>query len=122
MTTPTRWGEALNRFAEATGGNESDRAAAEEWLTQAIQATFPGRRWAHELEPEQNTLAFQRFAVVLGRVEHEAPLAFVANQRGIIQDAFMQAWGVSIDGPPWRLAPHETRRPTYDEWRDEATF
>ena len=121
--TPGSWPEAMSRFAEILGGGTEAQAAAEEWLRQAIEARFAGSQGLHELSPTQRALAFQWWALMLTRAAStpDDP-AFSLDQRERTRMWFAAIWGVTIDGPPWRLSPGEHDRPTYEQWGDAAAF
>lgn len=63
---------------------------------------------------------FRRANLLLGQlVEAGEDLTFAPDGRGTVRAAVAAAFdGLVVDGPPWRLAPSETDRPTREEYEE----
>lgn len=99
---------------------------ADEWLRQALQATW-GVDDPSELRRPVRSLALQRTLHVVYAIQ-DGDLADMLiftddGGRSRIREAFARRWGgIALDGPPWRTGPGETDRPTYQEWSARADF
>jgi hypothetical protein len=89
---------------------------ADWWIPQAIDHLFQ-KRSTKELNQEQRSILGQRLGtVVLALEDAMTGVDFPPPDRATIQAAFAGVTdGVELDGPPWRLSPEETDRPTMDE-------
>lgn len=100
--------------------------AAQEWLRQALLATW-GVEDPSGLNRPGRSLALQRVIhVVYALEDHELGqmLPFTGDGgRAATREAFARRWGgIALEGPPWRLGPAETDRPTHAEWASSADF
>lgn len=123
MTIPGSWTEAIGRMAHLLGG-DSFRDEVEEWLREAVEVTW-GVQSLRDLDRQTRQIAFQRTAGVLLYLEAaDVPdYAFMYGQRAAIAAAFARYWGgIALEGPPWRLDPGETDRPTRAQLAASADF
>lgn len=85
----------------------ADETSAREWVEEARS------RYDH---PD----AFQRATTALLAIENEpGDLAFLVGIRDVLRGHFERSFGVVLDGPPWRIDPCETDRPTRQEWDEQ---
>jgi hypothetical protein len=146
MGLPDSWSVALDRLARRLGGGRE----AEAWLREAVQALY-GVESLHELDRTRRAIAFQKTCGVVLAVEETGwPEVVVAGATGRVTlwwpcgtidfdpppeepelrprrvrvaEIFARYFGgAALTGPPWRLSPLETDRPTYDEWAATADF
>lgn len=121
---PGSWADLFDLLARMFGGGEQARAAAVEWIRQAVEARY-GVRSLRDLDRGRRAVAFQKACGTwIGLWESlEGDLAFYAGQRDLVRDVVARYWdGAVVDGPPWRVAPTEGMRPTYGEWVAAADF
>lgn len=105
---PSSWAEVRARLAWVLGGP----GVADEWLHQAIVATY-GVDNEFELPQQQRALALQKAIGTLYGLEDlgsDGLLPLQDDPRSRVAAVFARYWGgVVLDGPPWRLSPHEAR-------------
>lgn len=143
MGLPQTWAEVLDRLSRALGSPET--RDAEEWLREAVEARW-GTSTLHELDRGARQIAFQKASGVLLALEEAGlpdelvdpdgvwprwllyrdgtlePAEGYEGRRASIQAALARYFGVSVEGPPWRIGPLETDRPSYDEYAASANF
>lgn len=114
MSLPTSWAELYDRLAYALG---NDRASAEEWVRQALTATW-GVSEVTDLPRFRRQIAFQKMSGVVLDVEGKGEIAFAIDQRTIVSASFARYFrGAVLDGPPWRVSAYE-QRPTHAAYLD----
>lgn len=114
MSLPTSWAELYDRLTRVLAG---DRASAEEWVRQALQATW-GASEVTELPRFRRQIAFQKMSGVVLDVEGLGEIAFAIDLRQIIAASFARYFrGAVLDGPPWRVSAYE-ERPTHTAYLD----
>lgn len=146
MGLPANWTELLARLAARLGDPEAGRRDAEEWLREAVEARW-GTATLHDLDRTGRQIAFQKASGVLLRLEDEGlpdelvsadgdlppmllyrdgslePLDGYPGRRAAISATVARYFdGVKVEGPPWRVGPLETERPSYDEYVAAADF
>lgn len=124
---PTTWTALLDRLAYQLGGRSgSYPLEAEEWIRTAVEARFDVSS-LHDLDRARRQIAFQKSAgVVLGLesgLAAESEVALEPDCRARIAALFARYFdGVAVEGPPWRISPTETTRPSWEDWNAEADF
>lgn len=112
------WAGLFDRLAQALGGvpGRVDGEAYEEaelWFRQAVSAHF-GVDSLRDLDRAGRQRAFQRAAATIMVVGELGELAFRFGIRDELRGAFARTWdGVELEGPPWRLDPSESDRPSF---------
>lgn len=123
---PRTWAEITSRFAVVLGGSPEGGgetyATVEELIQEACELRYG--KPLHEVGRLSRQLTLQRMAGVLLLLEDEpADLAFGVAVRAAVREAFAKRWdGITLKGPPWRLDPSETDRPTYRAYMEYADF
>lgn len=108
---PDNWRELTDRLTERI----TNVADAIEWVRQANQS-FAQMDSVKEMTDTQRRIMFQKVSGVLFTLDESGDdLALHDDPRPVIQAAFARYLdGVVLDGPPWRIGPHEDDRPTYE--------
>lgn len=112
MSLPKSWAEVYDRLARLL----ADEPAAHAWIDGAVLELW-GAPDPAALERSRRALAFQKASgVLLALEDHPGDLAFDIEARTVIRGVVGRYFnGVTVDGPEWRIAPHEDR-PSYEEW------
>lgn len=119
---PGSWSEVAARLAGLFGGGAGGDAIAWEWLHEAVAAVWGGSGDPADLPSIQRGVALQKASGALLALEGD-DLAFMLGVRGYVAAVFARYFrGVVLNGPPWRLDPHELDRPTWEEWAASADF
>lgn len=130
----------LDRLAVTIGGRSTPaHDDAEAWVRSAVEARW-GAESLHELDRGVRQIAFQKatgamlVAEEVGIPDRAGRLLFYRDgtiapaegeptRRELLGGIFSRYFdGVAVEGPPWRLEPEETDRPTMDEWSASADF
>jgi hypothetical protein len=103
VSRPTSWAEAATRLGSILASQED----ADEWLRQAVGDEPMNRR--------ERALKLQKLAgIILCLEDRGTDIAFEPFERAIVNGVFFGYLGVQLDGPEWRVQPHEPR-PARDE-------
>jgi hypothetical protein len=133
VALPLTWTEAVVRLSELLSGRDE----AEEWLREAVAAVY-GVESLHDLSRADRAVAFRRTAGAVDALEElGVPLEYLGPSGLLLLDPPGTVWlaedgysrrerivgvlaryfdGAALHGPPWRLSPYETGRPSREEW------
>lgn len=113
MSLPSSWAEAVGRLAHILG----DEHDAAEWARQAVESVWHAD--VADLDRQHRALALQRLSgVVLALEDTEHDLVFDRDERVIVAAVFARYFRVDVDGPEWRIQPHEDR-PSREDLSDD---
>lgn len=124
---PDSWAGLFDRLAQALGGTGGRvdgvfYETAQAWFREAVTALYEVDS-LRDLDRPRRQRAFQRAAATIMVVHEHGELAFTLGVRELLRQCFARTWeGASLEGPPWRLDPNETDRPTYAEWARADDF
>jgi hypothetical protein len=132
LDLPDTWAGLFDRLAQVLGGAGGRPEGvfyeeAERWFREAVEATY-GVTSLRDLDRGERARAFQRACGTLAAVydacaDLGCDLAFTYGSRDVLRRCFARTWGgAALDGPPWRLDPSETDRPTHEEWATADDF